>query len=190
MTGRLLVVSGPSGVGKGTVIAAALRLAPGLELATSATTRPRRRDEVDGREYHFLSEAEFLRRVGQGEFLEHVSYAGNRYGTLRSEVERRLRAGRDVVLEIEVVGARAIKRHMPEAVLVFIAPPEAADLEARLRGRGTDTDEEIEDRLKIARREMESQTEFDHVIVNDDAERAAADLAALVRAAHDDEEHA
>ena len=82
MTGRLLVVSGPSGVGKGTVIAAALRLAPGLELATSATTRPRRRDEVDGREYHFLSEAEFLRRVGQGEFLEHVSYAGNRYGTL------------------------------------------------------------------------------------------------------------
>jgi len=190
VTGRLLVVSGPSGVGKGTVIAAALRLAPGLELATSATTRPRRRDEVDGREYHFLSEAEFLRRVGQGEFLEHVSYAGNRYGTLRSEVERRLRAGRDVVLEIEVVGARAIKRHMPEAVLVFIAPPEAADLEARLRGRGTDTDEEIEDRLKIARREMESQTEFDHVIVNDDAERAAADLAALVRAAHDDEEHA
>jgi guanylate kinase len=190
VTGRLLVVSGPSGVGKGTVIAAALRLAPGLELATSATTRPRRPDEVDGREYHFLSEAEFLRRVDRGDFLEHVSYAGNRYGTLRSEVERRLRAGRDVVLEIEVVGARAIKRQMPEAVLVFIAPPEAADLEARLRGRGTDTDEEIEDRLKIARREMESQTEFDHVIVNDDAERAAADLAELVRAAHEDEEHA
>ena len=190
MTGRLVVVSGPSVVGKRTVIAEALPRAPGLELATSATTRPRRRDELDGREYHFLSEPEFLRRVDGGEFLEHVSYAGNRYGTLRSEVERRLRAGRDVVLEIEVVGARAIKRQMPEAVLVFIAPPEVADLEARLRGRGTDTDEEIENRLEIARREMEAQAEFDHVIVNDDAGRAAAELAALVRSAHEDEEHA
>ena len=190
MTGRLVVVSGPSGVGKGTVIAAALRLAPCLELATSATTRPRRPDEVDGREYHFLSEPVFLARVGRGDFLEHVSYAGKRYGTLRSEVERRLRAGRDVVLEIEVVGARAVKQQMPEAMLVFIAPPQVADLEARLRGRGTDTDEEIEDRLAIARREMEALTEFDHVIVNDDAERAAAELAALVRSAHEDEEHA
>jgi guanylate kinase len=190
VTGRLVVVSGPSGVGKGTVIAGALRGAAGLELATSATTRPRRRDEVDGREYHFMSEPEFLRRADRGEFLEHVSYAGNRYGTLRSEVERRLRAGRDVVLEIEVVGARAVKRQMPEAVLVFIAPPEVADLEARLRGRGTDTDEEIEDRLAIARREMEAQAEFDHVIVNNDAGRAAAELAALVRSAHEDEEHA
>ena len=188
MTGRLFVVSGPSGVGKGTVIAQALRRLPGLEVATSATTRPRRAHEVDGREYHFLSEAEFVRRVEGGEFLEHVSYAGNRYGTLRSEVERRLRAGRDVVLEIEVVGARAVKLQMPEAVLVFIAPPEVADLEARLRGRGTDTDEEIDSRLAIARREMEAQTEFDHVIVNDDAERAAAELAELVSSAHQEEE--
>jgi guanylate kinase len=188
VTGRLFVVSGPSGVGKGTVIAQALRRLPGLEVATSATTRPRRAHEVDGREYHFLSEPEFVRRVEEGEFLEHVRYAGNRYGTLRSEVERRLRAGRDVVLEIEVVGARAVKLQMPEAVLVFIAPPEVADLEARLRGRGTDTDEEIESRLAIARREMEAQTEFDHVIVNDDAERAAAELAELVSSAHQEEE--
>ena len=190
MTGRLVVVSGPSGVGKGTVIAEALRAVPTLELATSATTRPRRRDELDGREYHFLTEPEFHRRVEEGDFLEHVSYAGNRYGTLRGEVERRLRAGRDVVLEIEVVGARAVKRQMPESVLVFIAPPAVADLEARLRGRGTDSEKEIESRLEIARREMEAQPEFDHVIVNDDAGRAAAELAALVRSAHRDEEHA
>ena len=190
MTGRLFVVSGPSGVGKGTVIAETLRRVPALELATSATTRPRRPAERDGHEYHFLSDEEFKRRVQAGEFLEHVSYAGNRYGTLRSEVERRLRAGRDVVLEIEVVGARAVKRQMPEAVLVFIAPPVVADLEARLRGRGTDSDAEIEHRLGIARREMEAQPEFDHVIVNEDAVRAAAALAALVGSAHDDEEHA
>jgi guanylate kinase len=190
VTGRLFVVSGPSGVGKGTVIAATLRRFPTLELATSATTRPRRPDEADGREYHFLTDVEFQRRVEGGEFLEHVSYAGNRYGTLRGEVERRLRAGRDVVLEIEVVGARAVKRQMPEAVLVFIAPPAVADLEARLRGRGTDSDEEIEHRLEIARREVEAQPEFDHVIMNDEAERAAAQLAALVGSAHDDEEHA
>jgi guanylate kinase len=190
VTGRLFVVSGPSGVGKGTVIAKALHRVPALELATSATTRPRRPDEVDGREYHFLTEADFQRRVEGGDFLEHVSYSGNRYGTLRSEVERRLRAGRDVVLEIEVVGARAVKRQMPEAVLVFIAPPAVADLEARLRGRGTDSPEEIDDRLEIARREMEAQPEFDDVIVNDDAERAAGQLVALVGSAHEDEEHA
>jgi guanylate kinase len=190
VTGRLFVVSGPSGVGKGTVIATALRQVPRLELATSATTRPRRPDEADGREYHFLDADEFARRVEGGDFLEHVSYAGNRYGTLRSEVERRLRADRDVVLEIEVVGARAVKQQMPEAVLVFIAPPDVADLEARLRGRGTNSDQEIEDRLEIARREMEALPEFDHVIVNDAAERAAAELAGLVGSAHEDEEHA
>ena len=191
MTGRLFVVSGPSGVGKGTVIAETLRRVPALELATSATTRARR--PARGRRARVplpLRAAEFERRVEEGDFLEHVSYAGNRYGTLRSEVERRLRAGRDVVLEIEVVGARAVKRQMPEAVLVFIAPPAVSDLEARLRGRGTDSDAEIEHRLGIARREMEAQPEFDHVIVNDDAERAAAELAALVGSAHDDEEHA
>lgn len=188
VSGRLFVVAGPSGVGKGTLIARALRAVHGLAVATSATTRPRRSDERDGREYHFLSEQEFEGRVAEGKFLEHVSYAGKRYGTLRSEVEQRLRSGGSVVLEIEVAGAREIKRQMPDAVLVFVAPPTMADLEARLRGRRQNTETEVADRLRIAAAEMEAQPEFDHVIVNDDAERAAADLADVMRAAMTAEE--
>ena len=189
MTGRLFVVAGPSGVGKGTLISRARALAPQVELATSATTRPPREDERDGREYHFLSPAEFDRRVEAGDFLEHVSYAGNRYGTLRDEVERRLADGRSVVLEIEVAGAREIRRQMPDAVLVFVAPPTMADLEARLRGRRQNTETEVRDRLRIASEELLAQPEFDHVITNDDVDRAAADLAALMRSAMNAEEH-
>lgn len=188
MSGRLFVVAGPSGVGKGTLIARALRSIPELAVATSATTRPRRSDEREGREYHFLSEQEFDRRVAEGEFLEHVSYAGKRYGTLRGEVEQRLRDGGSVVLEIEVAGAREIRRQMPDAVLVFVAPPTMAELEARLRGRRQNTEAEVADRLRIAAAEMEAQPEFDHVIVNDDAERAAAELAEVMRAAMTAEE--
>jgi guanylate kinase len=186
VSGRLFVVAGPSGVGKGTLISRARGAAPELQVATSATTRPRRSDERDGREYHFLSDEEFERRVAGGDFLEHVSYAGKRYGTLRSEVEQRLRDGESVVLEIEVAGAREIKRQMPSAVLVFVAPPTMADLEARLRGRRQNTETEVADRLRIAAAELEAQPEFDHVIVNDDAERAARKLADVMRAAMTD----
>lgn len=189
MSGRLFVVTGPSGVGKGTLIARARQLVPGLTVATSATTRPRRPDERDGHEYHFLSGEEFGRRVESGEFLEHVSYAGSRYGTLRSEVEQRLRDGGSVVLEIEVAGAREIKRQIPSAVLVFVAPPTVADLEARLQGRRHNTETEVRDRLRIAAEEMKAIPEFDHVIMNDDADRAAADLAQLMRDAMTVEEH-
>jgi guanylate kinase len=189
VSGRLFVVAGPSGVGKGTLIARARQLAPAVTVATSATTRPRRPDEHDGHEYHFLSEKEFERRVQAGEFLEHVSFAGNRYGTLRSEVEQRLRDGGSVVLEIEVAGAREIRRQMPDAVLVFVAPPTMADLEARLRGRRQNTEMEIRDRLRIAAEELSAQPEFDHVITNDDVDRAAAELARLMRAAMTAEEH-
>jgi guanylate kinase len=186
VSGRLFVVAGPSGVGKGTLISRARGAAPELQVATSATTRPRRSDERDGREYHFLSDEEFERRVAGGDFLEHVSYAGKRYGTLRSEVEQRLRDGESVVLEIEVAGAREIKRQMPSAVLVFVAPPTMADLEARLRGRRQNTETEVADRLRIAAAELKAQPEFDHVIVNDDAERAAGELAEVMRAAMTD----
>jgi guanylate kinase len=164
-------------------------MAPQVELATSATTRPPRPEERDGREYHFLSPEEFERRAEAGDFLEHVSYAGNRYGTLRDEVEQRLADGRSVVLEIEVAGAREIRRQMPSAVLVFVAPPTMADLEARLRGRRQNTETEVRDRLRIASEELLAQPEFDHVIINDDVDRAAADLAALMRSAMTSEEH-
>jgi guanylate kinase len=179
---KVFVITGPSGVGKGTLISALLERVPDLELSVSATTRPPRPGEVDGREYHFLDPEDFERRVAQGEFLEHATYSGNRYGTLRSEVERRLGEGKSVVLEIEVQGARQVRDAMPEAVQVFIAPPEPADLRRRLRGRGTDDPDAIEARLETARRELEAQDEFAHVVVNDEIERAAAELERTVRA--------
>ncbi|HUZ83857.1 MAG TPA: guanylate kinase [Gaiellales bacterium] len=181
MTARLFVVAGPSGVGKGTLIRRVLPSVGGIGVATSATTRPRRPDEVDGREYHFLTVPEFNRRVEAGEFLEHVTYADHRYGTLRSEVERRLADGESVVLEIDVVGAGEIKRRLPNAVLVFVSPPTMDDLESRLTLRNTDPPEVIARRLRIARDEMEAKERFDHTIVNADVERAAAELAGLIR---------
>ncbi len=182
MSARLFVVSGPSGVGKGTLIAGALAALPNLVVATSATTRPPRPGEHDGVEYHFLSPEDFQRRADAGEFLEHVTYAGNRYGTLRSEVDRRLQNGQSVVLEIEVVGANEIKRQRPDAVTIFVAPPSVADLERRLEGRNTDPPEVIQERLKIARGELEAQSQFDHVIINSTVSIAAAELTALMRA--------
>jgi guanylate kinase len=181
--GRLFVVSGPSGVGKGTLIARAREAVPGLELATSATTRPVRPGEMNGREYHFLTPDEFERRVRRGEFLEHVEFAGHRYGTLRSEVDRRLADGSSVILEIDVPGARAIEQQRSDAVLVFIAPPDVGDLEARLTARGTNSPEDIANRLRIARAELQARDDFAHVIVNDDVERAAAELTELIGAA-------
>ncbi len=178
--GRLFVISGPSGVGKGTLIAAARDRVPGLELATSATTRPMRPGEVDGREYHFLTPEAFEQRVGEGAFLEHVEFAGYRYGTLRSEVDRRLANGSSVILEIDVPGAREVARQLPDAVLVFIAPPDVRDLERRLTARGTNSPEDIANRLRIARDELDARQDFAHVIVNDDVERAAAELTDLI----------
>jgi len=150
--------------------------------SVSATTRAPRPDEADGREYHFLAEAAFRAAVAAGDFLEWVEYSGNLYGTLRSEVEAKLAAGDDVILEIELIGARAVHQAMPEAISVFIAPPSMAELAERLRGRGTETAAAIARRLDRAEAEVAAAQEFDHVVVNDDAERAAAEVAAIIEA--------
>jgi guanylate kinase len=178
--GRFFVVTGPSGVGKGTLIRTLRERMPELELSVSATTRAPRPGERHGVDYHFLSDEEFERRARAGEFVEHATYAGRRYGTLRSELERRTATGVPVVLEIEVQGARQVARTLPEAVRVFIAPPSRQALRARLVGRGTDDQEEVAARLKAAEVELAAQDEFPHVVVNDRLEEAVEELAAIV----------
>ena len=175
------MITGPSGVGKGTLIEELRSRVPGLELSISATTRARRQGELEGREYHFLEPEEFERLVAGREFLEHAGYSGHRYGTLRREVEDRLRGGHPVVLEIEVQGARQIRREMPAVVQVFIAPPDPADLRRRLEGRGTDDRPAIERRLRVAEEELEARAEFEYVVVNDEIDRAAGELERIIR---------
>jgi guanylate kinase len=179
--GRVFVITGPSGVGKGTLIRSLLERVPELELAVSATTREPRPGERDGVDYHFLTEAQFDGRVINGEFVEHADYSGRRYGTLRSELERRLAQGGSVVLEIEVQGARQVARAMPDAVRIFVAPPSEEALRARLVGRGTDQPEQVEARLATAREELAAKDEFDDVVVNDRLERAVEEMERLVR---------
>jgi guanylate kinase len=185
---KVFVITGPSGVGKGTLIRALLERLPELELSTSATTRAPREGEVNGRDYHFLTPEEFARRADANEFLEHAAYSGSRYGTLRYEVERRLHERTSVVLEIEVQGARQVRAAMPEAVLVFIAPPSAEALRERLEGRGTDAPDAIDERLRTAELELAAQQEFKHVVVNDELQRAAEQLERIVRSELEDED--
>ena len=178
---KVFVITGPSGVGKGTLISKLLERVPDLVLSVSATTREPREGEVDGRDYHFLTPAEFEARMEAEDFLEFATYSGNRYGTLRSAVERCLAGGRSVVLEIEVQGAQQVRAAEPDSVQIFIAPPRAEDLRQRLEGRGTDSEEAIDTRLETAELELAAQGDFDHRIVNEDLERAAAELEGIVR---------
>ena len=177
------MITGPSGVGKGTLIAELRARVAELELSVSATTRTPREGERDGRDYHFLDDDEFGRLVGEGAFLEHADYSGSRYGTLRDEVMSRIHSGHPVVLEIEVEGARQVRLAMPKAVQVFIAPPDPGALRARLEARGTDDAAAIERRLEVALSELEARDEFAHVVVNDEIEPAARELERIVRAA-------
>jgi guanylate kinase len=177
---RVFVITGPSGVGKGTLIRGLMERHPELELSVSATTRAPRPGERDGVDYHFLTREEFDRRVAAGEFVEHADYAGRSYGTLRSELDDRLGAGKPVVLEIEVQGARQVRAAVPDAVQVFIAPPSLDALRARLVGRGTDDAGEVERRLRVAERELTAQPEFGHVVVNDRLDEALAQLSTIL----------
>ena len=179
---RVLVITGPSGVGKGTLIRGLMRRIPNLELSVSGTTRAPRPGERDGVDYHFLTQEAFDRLVEEGAFVEHADYAGRSYGTLRSELDERLRAGVPVVLEIEVQGARQVRATMPDAVLVFIAPPSLQALRARLEGRGTDDPQEVQRRLRVAEQELLARDQFGHVVVNDRLEDALDQLTEVVLA--------
>ncbi len=174
--GRLVVLTGPSGVGKGTVVAEVRRLRPDLWISVSATTRDPRPGEVDGVDYHFWGDERFTRTIAQGGFLEWAEFAGNRYGTPLAQVQRRRAAGEPVLLEIELQGARQVRAAAPDALMVFLTPPSFAELEQRLRGRGTEDEASIARRLDRARAEMAAAPEFDVVVVNDDVVRAAREL--------------
>ena len=180
-TPSVLVVTGPSGAGKGTLIRELVERVPGIEVTVSATTRERRRGEEDGREYWFLTDEDFLERVAHGEFLEHVEYvSGHRYGTLRSELGRIAACGHVPLLELETAGALRVKHDVPGAVTIFISA-RVDELERRLRERATESSGEIHERIELARQQLEQADEFDHVIENDDLERAVNELTTLVR---------
>ena len=182
-TGKpVIVVTGTSGAGKGTLERAVLPRVPDLELAVSATTRPRRQGEQEGREYYFVTNDEFQRRLDAGEFLEHVDFEwGQRVGTLWSEIGRIRAAGKAPLLDLETEGALAVKREIDDSVTIFVKAPSFAELERRLRARATETGGEIEKRLERAKHQLEEEDEFDYVIVNDDVERAGDELLEIVQ---------
>lgn len=182
--GKLFVISGPSGAGKSTVVFKAMEGREDYCFSTSVTTRKPRPGEVDGREYFFIDRDRFSEMVLRNELLEHAEYVSNSYGTPRAYVEEQLGAGFDVILDIEIQGARQVHEKMPEAVMIFIAPPTLEELERRLVNRGTDTAEAIRGRLARARQEYAEADFYSYIIVNDDADAAATELASIITAEH------
>jgi guanylate kinase len=178
--GRLFVISGPSGVGKGTVVRRVLELDPSLYYSVSATTRAPRPGEVNGREYWFVSEPEFDELIERGRLLEHASMFGHRSGTLAAPVASKRAEGVDVLLEIDVQGARQVRERVPDAVLIFLEPPSKEELVRRLEARGTEHGDDLERRLARVDAEMEAGERFDHRIVNDDVDRAALEVMAIL----------
>jgi guanylate kinase len=179
--GRLFVIAAPSGAGKTSLVRALMAREPSLRFSISYTTRPQRPTETNGRDYFFVTREEFDAMIAQGQFLEHARVFDNLYGTARSQVEAALAAGQDLILEIDWQGAQQIRRTLPESISIFILPPSRAELERRLRGRGTDADEVIQRRLRDAAADMTHWQEFDYVVVNDDFARALDDLFGVVQ---------
>ena len=182
--GKTFILCGPSGVGKGTVVARLLAQDPTLYFSVSATTRPPRPGEVDGVHYHFLTREQFEQWIAADEFLEHAQFVGNCYGTPRRYVDDAMERGRDVLLDIEIQGAEQVHRKRPEAVRIYIAPPSWAELERRLIGRGTEDMEKVRSRLERGRQEFAAAKEFDYFVINDTVEHAVSELRAIMRAEH------
>jgi guanylate kinase len=180
-SGHLFIISGPSGAGKGTLVKELVRRMPDLWVSVSATTRTPRPEERDGVDYYFLTPAEFDGRVRADEFLEHAVVHGNSYGTLRRAVDRRIAHGMDVILEIDPQGAFQVRKQMDRSRLIFVKAPSTEDLEKRIRHRGAESDEQIRTRLDTARREMELEGSYDHVVINDDVSRAVDELITYIR---------
>ncbi len=186
--GHLFIVSGPSGAGKGTLVKEVLHRVPDIWTSISVTTRAPRPGEVEGVHYFFISHERFGELVEHDGLLEWAEVHGNRYGTPRAEVERRMAAGTQVILEIDPQGAFQVRDLMPESVLVFIMPPSTEELKRRLERRGSETEEQVAVRMKTAERELELVGKYDHVIINDDVSRASEELADVIRSYADDEE--
>ncbi len=182
--GILIVVSGFSGAGKGTLMKRLVEEYDGYSLSISATTREPRPGEEDGREYFFLSREQFEKRIADHALIEHAEYCGNYYGTPKDYVERELAAGRDVILEIEIQGALKIKEQYPDALLLFVSTPDAKELRRRLSGRGTETAEVIRKRLGRAAKEAEGIEAYDYIVINDDLETCVRELHGIIAAAH------
>ena len=178
--GKLIIISAPSGAGKGTVISRLIEMRPELVLSVSATTRTPRAGEVDGTDYYFVTQERFREMIGLGEFLEYAEYVGEYYGTPAGPIHEHIENGKNVILEIEVQGAMQVMKLEPCALTVFIVPPDMAELEKRLRGRGTDSEEKLAARLERARGELEEKVYYEHIIVNDDVTRAAEEISAII----------
>jgi guanylate kinase len=179
--GRLFVIAAPSGAGKTSLVRALMEREPGLRFSISCTTRQKRDNEVEGRDYFFVSPEEFKRMAGGGEFLEYAQVFDNFYATPRRQVEQALGAGHDLILEIDWHGARQVRAALPDCISIFVLPPSRAELERRLRERGTDTEDVVRRRLRDAAADMTHWREFDYVVVNDDFDRAVGELADIVR---------
>lgn len=178
--GRLVVISAPSGAGKSTVITRLLELRPELVLSISVTTRPRRRGEIDGESYFFVTRNQFNEMIKHGEFFEYAEYVGEYYGTPKKQILDCIKSGRDVLLEIEVQGARQIMEATTNAITIFLDTPSFGELERRLRSRGTDSEQKLAARLERARIEILSKSEYAHIVVNDDINRAAAEILSII----------